>query len=173
VAASTKAPPSRVHPTGQVTVADRPPTITGQGHETTFAQIVSEKLGVAFDDVDIVFGDTDRVQFGMGHLPARDRWSSGGRRALEGERQRWSLKGKKDCRPPASRQASTIIQFRGPGFFSVAGTDRSKNIPGNIAGAAYVPHDYPLEILEPGLEEQAYYDPVNFYLSRRLPHCRS
>ena len=47
------------------------------------------------------------------------------------------------------------------GVFSVAGTDRSKTFQ-EIAGAAYVPHDYPLEILEPGLEEQAYYDPVNF-----------
>src|SRR5207237_9228920 len=47
------------------------------------------------------------------------------------------------------------------GKFSVAGTDRVKTIE-EIAGAAYVPHNYPLEILEPGLEEQAYYDPVNF-----------
>src|SRR5262249_60949598 len=45
--------------------------------------------------------------------------------------------------------------------FSVAGTDRTKTFE-EIAGAAYVPHDYPLEVLEPGLEEQAYYDPVNF-----------
>jgi len=52
------------------------------------------------------------------------------------------------------------IQFEA-GVFSVTGTDRSKTFQ-EIAGAAYVPHNYPLEILEPGLEEQAYYDPINF-----------
>src|SRR5256884_4642355 len=60
----------RVHPTGQVTVLIGTHN-HGQGHETTFAQIVSEKLGVAFDNVDIVFGDTDRVQFGMGTYGSR------------------------------------------------------------------------------------------------------
>src|SRR5207237_10798551 len=54
----------RVHPTGHVTVLIGTHN-HGQGHETTFAQIVSEKLGVPFDNVDIVFGDTDRVQLGM------------------------------------------------------------------------------------------------------------
>src|SRR5260221_14350704 len=52
------------------------------------------------------------------------------------------------------------IQFEA-GVFSVAGTDRGKTFQ-EIAGAAYVPHNYPLEVLEPGLEEQAYYDPINF-----------
>src|SRR6202040_1453920 len=52
------------------------------------------------------------------------------------------------------------IQFEA-GVFSVAGTDRGKTFQ-EIAGAAYVPHNYPLEVLEPGLEEQAYYDPVTF-----------
>src|SRR5260221_690908 len=60
----------RVHPTGQVTVLIGTHN-HGQGHETTFAQIVSEKLGVSFDNVDIVFGDTDRVQFGMGTYGSR------------------------------------------------------------------------------------------------------
>lgn len=56
--------------------------------------------------------------------------------------------------------AEVDIQFEA-GKFSVAGTDRVKTFE-EIAGAAYVPHNYPLEVLEPGLEEQAYYDPVNF-----------
>ncbi len=60
----------RVHPTGQVTVLIGTHN-HGQGHETTFAQIVSEKLGVPFDNVDIVFGDTDHVQFGMGTYGSR------------------------------------------------------------------------------------------------------
>jgi carbon-monoxide dehydrogenase large subunit len=60
----------RVHPTGQVTVLIGTHS-HGQGHETTFAQIVAEKLGVKFEDIDIVFGDTDRVQFGMGTYGSR------------------------------------------------------------------------------------------------------
>ena len=75
----------RVHPTGQVTVLIGTHN-HGQGHETTFAQIVSEKLGVAFDNVDIVFGDTDRVQFGMGTYGSRS-LVVGGAALLEGERQ--------------------------------------------------------------------------------------
>src|SRR4029078_2456634 len=60
----------RGHPTGQASVVIGTHN-HGQGHETTFAQIVSEKLGVAFDNVDIVFGDTDRVQFGVGNYDHR------------------------------------------------------------------------------------------------------
>ena len=75
----------RVHPTGQVTVLIGTHN-HGQGHETTFAQIVSEKLGVAFDNVDIVFGDTDRVQFGMGTYGSRS-LVVGGAALVEGQRQ--------------------------------------------------------------------------------------
>jgi carbon-monoxide dehydrogenase large subunit len=60
----------RVHPTGQVTVLIGTHN-HGQGHETTFAQIVGEKLGVPFENIDIVFGDTDKVQFGMGTYGSR------------------------------------------------------------------------------------------------------
>jgi carbon-monoxide dehydrogenase large subunit len=56
--------------------------------------------------------------------------------------------------------AEQDIEFEA-GVFSVAGTDHKKTFA-EIAGAAYSPHNYPLEVLEPGLEEQAYYDPVNF-----------
>ena len=60
----------RVHPTGQVTVLIGTHN-HGQGHETTYAQIVCEKLGVSFDNIDVVFGDTDKVQFGMGTYGSR------------------------------------------------------------------------------------------------------
>ena len=75
----------RVHPTGQVTVLIGTHN-HGQGHETTFAQIVSEKLGVPFENIDIVFGDTDKVQFGMGTYGSRS-LVVGGAALVEGQRQ--------------------------------------------------------------------------------------
>jgi aerobic carbon-monoxide dehydrogenase large subunit len=146
----------RVHPTGQVTVLIGTHN-HGQGHETTFAQIVSEKLGVSFDNVDIVFGDTDRVQFGMGTYGSRSLVVGGA--ALSKASDKVVTKGKKIA-AHLLEAGEHDIQFEA-GVFSVAGTDRSKTFQ-EIAGAAYVPHNYPLEVLEPGLEEQAYYDPVNF-----------
>jgi carbon-monoxide dehydrogenase large subunit len=146
----------RVHPTGQVTVLIGTHN-HGQGHETTFAQIVSDKLGVSFDNVDIVFGDTDRVQFGMGTYGSRSLVVGGA--ALSKASDKVVTKGKKIA-AHLLEAGEHDIQFEA-GVFSVAGTDRSKTFQ-EIAGAAYVPHNYPLEVLEPGLEEQAYYDPVNF-----------
>ena len=146
----------RVHPTEQVTVLIGTHN-HGQGHETTFAQIVSEKLGVSFDNVDIVFGDTDRVQFGMGTYGSRSLVVGGA--ALSKASDKVVTKGKKIA-AHLLEAGEHDIQFEA-GVFSVAGTDRSKTFQ-EIAGAAYVPHNYPLEVLEPGLEEQAYYDPVNF-----------
>jgi carbon-monoxide dehydrogenase large subunit len=112
---------------------------------------------VAFDNVDIVFGDTDRVQFGMGTYGSRSLVVGGA--ALAKASDKVVTKGKKIAAHllEASEQD---IQFEA-GVFSVAGTDRGKTFQ-EIAGAAYVPHNYPLEVLEPGLEEQAYYDPINF-----------
>ena len=146
----------RVHPTGQITVLIGTHN-HGQGHETTFAQIVSERLGVPFDSVDIVFGDTDKVQFGMGTYGSRSLVVGGS--ALNKASDKIIVKGKKIA-AHLLEAGERDIEFEA-GVFSVAGTDRRKTFV-EIAGAAYVPHDYPLEVLEPGLEEQAYYDPVNF-----------
>src|SRR5262249_25511306 len=60
----------RVHPTGSVTVLTGAHS-HGQGHETTFAQIVADRLGVAIENVDVVHGDTDKVPFGMGTYGSR------------------------------------------------------------------------------------------------------
>jgi aerobic carbon-monoxide dehydrogenase large subunit len=146
----------RVHPTGQVTVLIGTHN-HGQGHETTFAQIVGEKLGVAFEDIDIVFGDTDKVQFGMGTYGSRSLVVGGA--ALAKASDKVIAKGKKITAHLLEASEQDIAFERGT--FSVIGTDRKKTFA-DIALAAYVPHDYPLETLEPGLEEQAYYDPVNF-----------
>jgi len=146
----------RVHPTGQVTVLIGTHN-HGQGHETTFAQIVAEKLGVRFEDIDIVFGDTDRVQFGMGTYGSRSLVVGGA--ALAKGLDRVIAKGKRIA-AHLLEAAVEDIEFAN-GTFRVSGTDRAKSFA-EIALAAYVPHDYPLESLDPGLEEQAYHDPVNF-----------
>jgi aerobic carbon-monoxide dehydrogenase large subunit len=146
----------RVHPTGQVTVLIGTHN-HGQGHETTFAQIVSEKLGVPFENIDVVFGDTDKVQFGMGTYGSRSLAVGGA--ALSKASDKIIVKGKKIAAHLLEANEADI-EFT-QGIFAVAGTDRKKTFA-EIALAAYVPHDYPLEVLEPGLEEQAYYDPINF-----------
>jgi aerobic carbon-monoxide dehydrogenase large subunit len=146
----------RVHPTGQVTVLIGTHN-HGQGHETTFAQIVSEKLGVPFEDIDIVFGDTDKVQFGMGTYGSRSLVVGGP--ALAKASDKVIAKGKKIAAHLLEASEQDITFERG--MFSVIGTDRKKTFA-DIALAAYIPHDYPLETLEPGLEEQTYYDPANF-----------
>src|ERR1700730_17347078 len=112
----------------------------GQGHETTFAQIVGEKLGVPFENIDIVFGDTDKVQFGMGTYGSRSLVVGGP--ALAKASDKVIAKGKKIAAHLLEASEQDITFERGT--FSVIGTDRKKTLA-DIALAAYVPHDYPLE----------------------------
>jgi carbon-monoxide dehydrogenase large subunit len=146
----------RVHPTGDITVLIGTHN-HGQGHETTFAQIVSEKLGLPTDRIEIVFGDTDKVQFGLGTYGSRSLAVGGP--ALAKATDKVILKGKKIA-AHLLEASDADIEFEA-GLFRVSGTDRTKSFE-EIAGAAYTPVNYPLEFLEPGLEEQAFYDPVNF-----------
>jgi carbon-monoxide dehydrogenase large subunit len=146
----------RVHPTGTVTVFTGSHS-HGQGHETTFAQIVADRLGLSVDQVEVEHGDTDRIPFGMGTYGSRSLAVGGSAivRALD----KIVDKGEKIAAHMLEASASDI-ELEG-GAFRVAGTDRSVSF-GDVAFAAYVPHDYPLEELEPGLEESAFYDPANF-----------
>ena len=116
----------RVHPTGQVTVLIGTHN-HGQGHETTFAQIVSEKLGVSFENVDIVFGDTDHVQFGMGTYGSRSLVVGGA--ALSKATDKVIAKGKKIA-AHLLEAAESDIEFEA-GDFSVAGTDRIEVVRGD------------------------------------------
>ncbi|GIZ50102.1 xanthine dehydrogenase family protein molybdopterin-binding subunit [Noviherbaspirillum aridicola] len=146
----------RVHPTGSVTVFTGSHS-HGQGHETTFAQIVSSRLGIPFDQVDIVHGDTGRVPFGMGTYGSRSLAVGGS--AIIKALDKIEAKGKQIAAHLLEASAADI-EFS-DGKFSIAGTDRS--IPfAQVALAAYVPHNYPLDKLEPGLNETAFYDPTNF-----------
>ncbi len=146
----------RVHPTGTVTVFTGSHS-HGQGHETTFAQIVADRLGIALDAVEIVHGDTGRVPFGMGTYGSRS--LSVGGSAIMKALDKIEAKAKKIA-AHLLEASDADIEFKN-GVFSVAGTDRSKTF-GEVALTAYVPHNYPLDKLEPGLNENAFYDPTNF-----------
>ncbi|MGD8709172.1 MAG: xanthine dehydrogenase family protein molybdopterin-binding subunit [Ectothiorhodospiraceae bacterium] len=146
----------RLHPTGKVTVFTGSHS-HGQGHETTFAQIVSERLGVPIDDVDIVHGDTDRVPFGMGTYGSRSLAVGGS--ALSKALDKIVEKSKKIAAHMLEASEGDIEYDSGT--FRVAGTDKTLSM-GEVAFSAYVPHNYPLESLEPGLDENAFYDPTNF-----------
>ena len=146
----------RVHPTGTVTVFTGSHS-HGQGHETTFAQIVAAKLGIPVENVEIVHGDTGRVPFGMGTYGSRS--LSVGGTAIVKAVDKIIAKGKKIA-AHLLEAADTDIEFEN-GEFKVAGTD--KKVPfGTVSLTAYVPHNYPLDKLEPGLNENAFYDPTNF-----------
>jgi len=146
----------RVHPTGSVTVYTGAHS-HGQGHETTLAQLVVDQLGVPYEQVEIVHGDTDKIPFGMGTYGSRSLAVGGS--AMVKAMDKIIAKGRKIA---AHLMEASVddIEFSG-GKFSVAGTDKSKSLT-EISLAAYVPHNYPIEELEPGLEETAFYDPKNF-----------
>ncbi len=129
----------------------------GQGHETTFAQLVTDKLGVPLENVEVVEGDTDRAVMGMGTYGSRS--LSVGGSAIDRAMDKIIDKGKKIAAHLLEASVDDI-EFDS-GTFAVSGTDRTISI-GEVAFAAYVPHNYPLEELEPGLDEQAFFDPVNF-----------
>ena len=146
----------RVHPTGTVTVFTGSQT-QGQGHETTFAQLVCEGLGVPVENVEVVHGDTDRIPFGMGTYGSRSLAVGGS--AIAKAMDKVIAKGRKIA-AHILEASDADIEFRN-GKFTVAGTDRALTFA-EVALAAYVPHNYPLDQIEPGLDEQAFYDPANF-----------
>jgi carbon-monoxide dehydrogenase large subunit len=146
----------RVHPTGTVTVFTGSHQ-HGQGHETTFAQVVADRLGLAIEAVDIVHGDTSKVLFGMGTYGSRS--IAVGGTAIVKALDKIVAKGKKIAAHLMEAAEGDIEYDRG--VFKVAGTDKQKMF-GEVAFAAYVPHNYPLDKLEPGLNENAFYDPTNF-----------
>ena len=146
----------RVHPTGSVTFYTGSHS-HGQGHETTFAQVIAERLGVSVENVDVVHGDTSKVQFGMGTYGSRSLAVGGS--ALSKALDKVEAKAKKIA-AHLMEASDADVEFK-DGVFTVAGTDKSVAF-GDVALTAYVPHNFPHDELEPGLEEQAFYDPKNF-----------
>ncbi|WP_084864100.1 xanthine dehydrogenase family protein molybdopterin-binding subunit [Salibaculum halophilum] len=129
----------------------------GQGHETAFPQVVADMLGVDENSIEIVHGDTSKIPFGMGTYGSRSLAVCGS--AVVRATDKIITKGKKIA-AHMLEAAEADIEFT-DGQFSVAGTDKSVGF-GDVALKAYIPHDFPLEEVEPGLEETAFYDPANF-----------
>src|SRR5215218_506988 len=146
----------RVNPTGSVEVLTGCHS-HGQGHETTFAQLVSERLGIPIDTVSIVHGDTDKVQFGMGTYGSRS--GAVGMSAIVKALDKVEAKAKKVA-AFMLEAAEGDIEFK-DGKFTVAGTDKAAAW-GDVALNAYIAHKFTGAELEPGLKEGAFYDPTNF-----------
>ena len=146
----------RVNPTGSATVFTGTHS-HGQGHETTFAQVVSSKLGIPYENIEVVHGDTGRIDFGLGTYGSRS--LSVGGSALVAASEKIIAKGKQIVAHMCDADVEQI-DFA-DGTFKVADSNQSMDI-GEVAFASYVPANYPLDELEPGLTEKAYYDPENF-----------
>jgi len=146
----------RVNPVGTVEILTGSHS-HGQGHETTFAQLVSDRLGIPIDNVSIVHGDTDKVQFGMGTYGSRS--GAVGMSAIVKALDKIEAKAKKVAAYVLEASADDI-DFKN-GHFSVKGTDKTIDF-GSIALQAYIAHKFSGQDLEPGLKEGAFYDPTNF-----------
>jgi carbon-monoxide dehydrogenase large subunit len=146
----------RVHPTGKVTVYTGSHA-HGQGHETTFAQVMADKFGIPLEDIEIAHGDTSKILFGMGTYGSRS--IAVGGTAMVKAADKVIAKGKKIA-AHLMEAAEGDVEFK-DGFYQVAGTDKKKAFA-EVSLAAYVPHNYPHDKLEPGLNENAFYDPSNF-----------
>jgi carbon-monoxide dehydrogenase large subunit len=146
----------RVNPTGSVEVLTGCHS-HGQGHETTFAQLVSERLGIPIDTVSIVHGDTDKVQFGMGTYGSRS--GAVGMSAIVKALDKVEAKAKKVAAFMMEASEGDIV-FK-DGKFTVAGTDKTVGW-GDVTLNAYIAHKFTGAQLEPGLKEGAFYDPTNF-----------
>ena len=155
----------RVNPIGTIEVLTGSHS-HGQGHETTFAQLVSDRLGVDINSVAIVHGDTDKVQFGMGTYGSRS--GAVGMSAISKALDKVIAKGKKVA-AYALEAAEKDIEFK-DGRFSVAGTDKSLAF-GEVALQAYIAHKFTGAELEPGLKEGAFYDPTNFTFPSGVHIC--
>ena len=129
----------------------------GQGHETSFAQVVADMIGIPENMVEIVHGDTANTPMGMGTYGSRSLAVGGSAMVRATEK---IIRKAKKIAAHLMEASEGDIELK-DGQFTVAGTDKSVAW-GDVTLAAYVPHNYPLDEIEPGLEETAFYDPNNF-----------
>ena len=152
----------RFNPTGNVTVFSGSHS-HGQGHDTTFAQIAADELGVPIENIDVVHGDTDKGPFGMGTYGSRSLTNGG--TAIVKACEKIIKKGKKVAAKMLEANEDEV-EFK-DGEFIVAKSNKKKTI-GEVAFACYLPGQYgevksPLpEGEEPGLKETSFFDPANF-----------
>jgi aerobic carbon-monoxide dehydrogenase large subunit len=155
----------RVNPIGTVEVLTGSHS-HGQGHETTFAQLVSSRLGIPIENVSIVHGDTDKVQFGMGTYGSRS--GAVGMAAISKALDKIETKAKKVA-GHVLEASEQDIEFK-DGKFSVKGADISIDF-GSVALNAYTAHKFNGQELEPGLKETAFWDPTNFTFPAGVHIC--
>jgi aerobic carbon-monoxide dehydrogenase large subunit len=155
----------RVNPIGTVEILTGSHS-HGQGHETTFAQLVSSRLGIPIENVSIVHGDTDKVQFGMGTYGSRS--GAVGMAAISKALDKIEAKAKKVA-GHVLEASEQDIEFK-DGKFSVKGTDKGIDF-GSVALNAYTAHKFNGQELEPGLKETAFWDPTNFTFPAGVHIC--
>jgi aerobic carbon-monoxide dehydrogenase large subunit len=143
----------RVHPTGKATARFGTKS-QGQGHETTYAQIVAEELGIPAKDVEVEEGDTDTAPYGLGTYASRSTPTAGAAGAMAARK----------IRDKAKQIAAHLLEVSAedlvwePGKFSVKGAPQKSKTIAEIAFAAYTNHP---QGMEAGLEAVSYYDPPN------------
>jgi len=146
----------RVNPIGTVEVLTGSHS-HGQGHETTFAQLVSHRLGIPIDQISIIHGDTDKVQMGMGTYGSRS--GAVGMSAISKALDKVVTKATKIAARCMEVPEETV-DFN-DGVFSARGTNKSMTF-GEVALQAYIAHKFDSSEIEPGLKESYFYDPQNF-----------
>ncbi len=146
----------RVHPTGKITVFTGSHS-HGQGHETTFAQLTADELGIPYEDVEIVHGDTAAIPFGMGTYGSRS--AAVGGSAIYASIQKIKEKGKKIAAHLLEANEADMDYAEGK-FFVKGSPGRAKTF-GEVTLMAYLAHNLP-KGLEPGLEATSFWDPSNF-----------
>ncbi len=128
----------------------------GQGHETAFSQIVADRLGVRFEDVEVLHGDTQVSHKGLDTYGSRSLVVGGEALVLALDR----------VIEKARKLAAHLLEANAEdlhfadGRFTVKGTDQGMGIQ-ELAAATFAAHDYP-EDTEPGIDAEATFDPVNF-----------
>src|ERR1700691_5867537 len=155
----------RVNPIGTVEVLTGSHS-HGQSHETTFAQLVSDRLGIPMENVSIVHGDTDKVQFGMGTYGSRS--GAVGMAAISKALDKIEAKAKKVA-GHVLEASEGDIEFK-DGKFTVKGTDKAIDFA-SVALQAYIAHKFNGQELEPGLKESAFWDPTNFTFPAGVHIC--
>jgi aerobic carbon-monoxide dehydrogenase large subunit len=146
----------RVLPTGKVALAIGT-TPHGQSHETTFAQIVADDLGVSFEDIEVVFGDTELAPWGMDTYGSRS--LSVGGVAVHRAAQKIVEKARKIAAHELE-VSEEDVEYEAGKFMVKGAPDRAKTIP-ELAFSAWTAHNLP-DGVEPGLNALAIYDPQNF-----------
>ena len=155
----------RVNPIGTVEILTGSHS-HGQGHETTFAQLVSDRLGIDINNVSIVHGDTDKVQMGMGTYGSRS--GAVGMHAISKALDKVVAKAKKVAAAVMEASADDV-EFK-DGSFTIKGTDK-KMAFGEVALQSYLGHKFNSSEIEIGLKESAFHDPANFVFPAGVHIC--